>query len=137
MEKYQGYGLFLFRLLIAARLIWGVQDNILSWGHMLEFEEFLAKLGVPFPLVGAVASVSTQFLCGISILLGLFIRWTSIPLIINFIVALLLAHRADTFVGMFQALTILVAGFVFLFEGPGRFALDNRRGGRPPATAGL
>ena len=127
MRKFQGYGLFLFRLLVAARLIWGVQDNILSWNHMLEFETYLAKNGTPFPLIAAVLSVYTQFLCGISILLGLFIRWTSIPLILNFIAALVIGHRSDTFVGMYQALTMLTAGFVFLFEGPGRLALDNLR----------
>jgi putative oxidoreductase len=123
MHKLQGYGLFIFRILIAARLIWGVQDNILNWGHMLEFEEFLAQRGTPFPLVGAVLSVGVQFLCGVLILLGAFIRWASIPLIVNFIAALIIAHRGDSFVGMFPALTMLAAGVLFLCEGPGKFAL--------------
>ena len=126
-ERFKGYGLFLLRLLIAARLIYGVQDNILSWDHMIQFEHFLAQHGVPFPLAGAVVSVYTQFICGVLILLGAFIRLASIPLIINFIAALLIAHRADTFVGSFQALTILVAAFVFLFEGPGKLSVDRAR----------
>jgi putative oxidoreductase len=123
MQKFHGYGLLLFRLLIAARLIWGVQDNILSWDHMLEFEKFLAERGTPLPLFGAVLSVYVQFICGILILLGAFIRWASIPLILNFIAALIIAHRGDSFVGMFPALTMLAAGVLFLCEGPGKFAL--------------
>ena len=126
MLKFQGYGLLLLRLLIAARLIYGTQDNVFSWKQMLEFEHFLAERGVPFPLVGAVISVYVQFIGGILVLLGAFIRWASIPLIINFIAAILIAHRADTFVGMFQALTILVSSFVFLFEGPGKLSVDER-----------
>ena len=128
MQKFQGYGLFLLRLLIAARLIYGVQDNVFSWKHMLEFEHFLAERGVPFPLFGAILSVYVQFTCGILVLLGACIRWASILLIINFITALLIAHRGDTFVGMFQALTILVSGFVFLFEGAGKLSIDERLG---------
>ena len=127
MERLRGYGLFLFRILIAARLIWGVQDNILSWDHMLEFEKFLAQRGTPMPLVGAVVSVYVQFLCGILILFGAFIRWASIPLILNFIAALIIAHRGDSFVGMFPALTMLAAGVLFLCEGPGRFSVDHYR----------
>jgi putative oxidoreductase len=127
MQKFQGYGLFLLRLLIAARLIYGVQDNVFSWKHMLEFEHFLAERGVPFPLVGAILSVYVQFICGILVLFGAFIRWASIPLILNFIAAILIAHRGDTFMGMFQALTILISGFVFLFEGAGKLSIDERR----------
>ena len=124
MEKLQGYGLFLFRILISARLIWGVQDNILSWDHMIEFEKFLAQHGTPMPLLGALLSVYTQFICGILILLGAFIRWASIPLILNFIAALLIAHRGDSFIGMFPALTMLAAGVLFLCEGAGKFSID-------------
>ncbi|MCI0415347.1 DoxX family protein [bacterium] len=126
MQKFQGYGLLLLRLLIAARLIYGVQDNIFSWERMVEFEHFLAKHGVPYPVLGAVVSVYVQFICGVLVLLGAFIRWASIPLIINFIAALFIAHRGDTLVGMFQALTILITGFVFLFEGAGKLSIDER-----------
>lgn len=125
MEKLQGYGLFVLRILIAARLIWGVQDNILSWDHMVEFEKFLAQRGTPMPLVAAVVSVYVQFICGLLILFGAFIRWASIPLIINFIAALIIAHRGDSFVGMFPALTMLTAGIVFFCEGAGKISIDE------------
>lgn len=127
-KQYRGYGLFLLRLLVAARLIYGVQDNILSWERMVEFERFLAERGTPFPMIGAVVSVYVQFICGILILLGAMIRLAAVPLIINFVVALLIAHRSDTFVAMYQALTMLVAGFVFLFEGAGKLSIDQWKG---------
>jgi putative oxidoreductase len=125
-SRFNGYGMFLFRLLISARLIYGVQDNILSWKQMLEFEHFLAERGVPFPLAGAILSVYVQFLCGILYLFGAASRLTGSLLVINFIAALVIAHRGDTFVGMFQALTMLFAGLLIWLDGPGKFSIDNR-----------
>ncbi|HSE43108.1 MAG TPA: DoxX family protein [Acidobacteriota bacterium] len=126
-SRSAGYGMFLFRFLISVRLIYGVQDNILSWKQMIEFEHFLAERGVPFPLLGAITSVYVQFICGILYLLGAASRLTGVLLVVNFIAALLIAHRGDTFVGMFQALTMLFAGLLILLDGPGKFSVDARR----------
>jgi putative oxidoreductase len=125
-SRYSGYGMFLFRLLISARLIYGVQDNILSWKQMIEFEHFLAARGVPFPLLGAILSVYVQFLCGVLYLLGAASRLTGLLLAVNFIAALVIAHRGDTFAGMFPALTMLFAGLLIYFDGPGKFSVDGR-----------
>lgn len=123
--RYRGYGAFLLRMLVSARLIYGVQDNIRSWEHMIEFQKFLAARGVEFPLAAAVISVYVQFICGVLILIGLFTRIAAIPLIINFIAALYIAHMNDTFLGMFQALTMLVAACFFLLDGPGKLSIDK------------
>jgi putative oxidoreductase len=136
-----GYGMFLFRMLVSARLIYGVQDNILSWKQMVEFEHFLAARGVPLPLLGAIISVYLQFICGILYLLGAASRLTGLLLVVNFIAALLIAHRSDTFVGMFQALTMLFAGLLIFFDGPGKFSVDRgknseRRSGSAAALRG-
>ena len=128
-SRLNGYGMFFFRLLISARLIYGVQDNIFSWKHMVEFEQFLAARGVPFPLLGAILSVYVQFLCGILYLLGAASRLTGFLLVVNFIAALLIAHRGDTFVGMFPALTMLFAGVLIFLDGPGRLSIDGRKKG--------
>ena len=125
-SRSAGYGLLLFRLLISARLIYGVLDNILSWKQMVEFEHFLAARGVPFPLLGAILSVCVQFICGVLYLLGAACRLTGFLLIVNFVAALVIAHRGDTFVGMFQALTMLFAGILIFFDGPGKFSVDRR-----------
>lgn len=125
-SRFAGYGMFLFRLLVSARLIYGVQDNILSWKQMIEFEHFLAERGIPFPLFGAITSVYVQFLCGILYLLGAASRVAGFLLVVNFIAALAIAHRVDTFVGMFQALTMLFAGILIFLDGPGKLSVDGR-----------
>jgi putative oxidoreductase len=58
-------------------------------------------------------------------LLGAACRLTGFLLIVNFVAALVIAHRIDTFVGMFQALTMLFAGILIFFDGPGRFSVDR------------
>ena len=94
---------------------------------MVEFEHFLAARGVPFPLLGAILSVYVQFLCGVLYLLGAASRLTGFLLVVNFIAALVIAHRGDTFVGMFPALTMLFAGVLIFLDGPGKFSVDGRK----------
>ena len=124
-EKHGEYGTFFLRLLIGSFIIWGVQDNILSRAHMLEFEKFLAAKGTPWPAFAAQLSVYAQFICGVSILLGAFIRLTSVGFIINFIAAILIAHRGDTFRNMLPALMMLASGLFFLFHGAGKPSVDE------------
>jgi putative oxidoreductase len=124
-RKYRDYAAIFLRLLIGSFLIWGVQDNILSYERMQEFEHFLAAKNVPLPLIAAHVSAYAQFLSGLSILLGAFVRLTSLLLIINFIAALVIAHRGDTFAVMFPALVMLVSGFFFLFHGAARPSVDE------------
>jgi putative oxidoreductase len=125
LDRYRDYSAIFIRLLVGSFIIWGVQDNILSRAQMMEFRDFLAAHNVPFPLFAAHLSVYTQFVCGLSILAGAFVRLTSIPFIINFIAAFLIAHRKDTFPGMFPALMMLAAGLFFLFHGAGKVSVDE------------
>jgi putative oxidoreductase len=130
-ERYRDYAPIFLRLLIGAFIIHGVQDNILSAERMTEFEKFLAVRGVPAAAVAARLSVYAQFICGVSILLGAWIRLTSIVFIINFICAIVIAHLGDPFPRMFPALMMIAAGLFFLFNGAGRLSVDallDRRG---------
>lgn len=125
LEEYKEYAPVFLRLLIGVFIIWGVQDNVFSYAHMQEFAGFLGKRKVPFPLFSAFLSAYTQMICGISILLGAFIRPLSILFIINFIAAILIAHFGDGFRPMFPALVMIAAGFFFLFNGAGKLSLDE------------
>lgn len=120
-------GVLFLRLFIGTRLIYGVVDNIFSWEKMIEFATFLEKFGFPFPVSSAVVSVYAQFFAGVMIILGFKIRWASLLMIVNFIVALIMVHRNDTIEGMTPALAILFACILFLFTGAGKFALDLKQ----------
>jgi putative oxidoreductase len=124
-RRHSEYGVIFLRLIIGSFIIWGVQDNVLSYAQMEEFAKFLGERGVPFPLFAAFLSAYTQMVCGICILIGAATRLVAIPFIINFIFALLIAHRGDTFRGMFPALMMLFAGLFFLFHGAGRLSVDE------------
>jgi len=126
LEKYKEYGPIFIRLLVGPFIIWGVQDNILSHAQMAEFADFLAARGVPYTMFAASLSVYAQLVCGLSILLGAFVRLTSIVMIINFIAAIIIAHRGDTFRGMFAALMMIAVALFFLFHGAGRLSVDER-----------
>ena len=123
-ERYRDYAPIFLRLLIGIFIIHGVQDNILSTERMQEFEKFLAARGVPFTAAAARLSVYAQLICGISILLGAWIRLTSVVFIINFICAIVIAHLGDPFPRTFPALMMIAAGLFFLFNGAGRLAVD-------------
>ncbi|HWM91765.1 MAG TPA: DoxX family protein [Thermoanaerobaculia bacterium] len=130
LERRKDIATFLLRLLLGARLVWGAQDNVFSWERMEEFARFLGTNGFPWPLPGAVLSACVQFVCGLLLMLGAFTRWASLLIVLNFIAALLIAHRADTFEGMFPALVMLFGGLFFLFHGAGRPSVDAATGSR-------
>jgi putative oxidoreductase len=86
---------------------------------MVEFEHFLAQRGTPMPLVSAVVSVYAQFFASLAFILGAFVRPAAVVMIVNFIAALWIAHRGDSFVGAYQALTMLFGSLALLFLGAG------------------
>ncbi|HEX8153067.1 MAG TPA: DoxX family membrane protein, partial [Thermoanaerobaculia bacterium] len=88
-EKRKEFGMLFVRLIVGFHLVYGTQDNVVSWARMLEFRDFLAERGVPFPLLSANLSVWAQLTCGILILLGAAIRPAAIVMIVNFIAAML------------------------------------------------
>ena len=118
-------GVLLLRLFIGARLIYGVLDNVLHWDRMLEFKTFLQQFHFPFPLVSAVVSVYAQLIAGVLILIGWKIRWAAIVMIINFLVAIFMVHRGQTFEEMTPPLAMLFSNILFFFTGAGKYSLDR------------
>lgn len=126
-EPRKDYGAIFLRLLIGLRLIDGTQDNVFSWARMIEFRDFLEHHGVAYPLLAAQVSVYAQFICGILILVGAFIRMAAGIMIINFIAAMWIAHQGNTFQEAFAPLTMLFCSAFFLFYGAGRISVDQWR----------
>ncbi|HXG66197.1 MAG TPA: DoxX family protein [Blastocatellia bacterium] len=132
-KKRRDYAAIFIRLIVGFHLIYGTQDNVFSYARMLEFKEFLDARGVPFPLYAAHLSVYAQFVCGILYILGAATRYAAVVMIVNFIAALIIAHRNDPYPPMFPALMMLSASLFFLFHGAGRPSIDalwERRGRR-------
>lgn len=125
LDRYREYGPLFIRLAFGFHLIYFTQDNVFSYERMLEFRDFLAVRGVPFPLVGAFVSVYVQFACGILLILGLWVRPVGVLVVVNFIFALLIAHRGQSYEQSFQPIQLIAVGLFFLLHGAGAFSLDR------------
>lgn len=126
LERYAEFGPLFIRLIIGWHLVYGTQDNVFSYAQMLEFRTFLAQHGFPFPLVSAFVSVYAQFICGLLYLAGLFTRTAAFVMVINFVIALYMVHRGQSYPQSALALIMLFASLFLLLHGPGRVALDRR-----------
>jgi putative oxidoreductase len=124
-DERRDYGAAFIRLAVGSRLIYGVQDNVLSDARMLEFQDFLAQHGFPFPFFSAHLSVYAQFLAGILFLLGAFTRPAAVVMIFNFAVALLMVHIGHPYDQSWPAVMMLSAGLFFLFHGAGALSVDE------------
>lgn len=124
-RRHKAYGVLFLRFAMGIFLIYGVQDNILSWERMLEFRDFLQLHGVPYPLIAAHLSVYTQFLIGIMLLLGWGVRLAGLLLIINFTAAIVIVHIGQSFPQYYPAAELIFAGFFYLFNGAGPVSVDS------------
>lgn len=125
LEKYSDYGALFLRLVVGSFLVYGTQDNVFSYARMVEFEHFLAARGVPVPLVAAFVSAYAQFVCGVLFVLGAATRAAAAVMVINFVAAILIAHRGDSFQEMLAALMMLASAIFFLLHGAGRPSVDE------------
>lgn len=125
-ERYREYGLFFIRLIIGFHLVYGTADNVFSRARMIEFSDFLAQRGVPAPMFAAHLSAYAQFICGILFIVGAFVRPAAAVMIINFIAALVIAHRVGGYPPAALAWIMLFASIGFLFHGAGKPSWDER-----------
>ncbi len=126
LDRYAEAGTVLLRLFFAFVLIYGTQDNVFSRERMLEFRDFVAANGFPYPLFSAYLSAYAQFICGILIAIGLLTRLAAITMIINFVAALIMVHLQLPFTANISPLAMLFCAAFFLLHGPGPMALDRR-----------
>lgn len=151
-------------LLLIIRLYWGISFAQTGWGKLTHLDKttaFFTDLHLPMPRLNAMAAGFTECFGGALLVLGLFARPVSVPLIFTMIVAYLTAdrdslqpvlsdlHRFFTSFD-FKALTsafgntdklVSAAPFLFLFAalivlifGPGKFSLDALLFKKPAAA---
>lgn len=104
---------------------------ISGWGKLHNLEQvikYFGELGIPHPELQAPFAAGTELVCGALVLVGLFTRVASVPLIITMIVAILTAQKDN--VGSVGDLFGLIewcyiALLVWLgVAGPGPLSLD-------------
>jgi putative oxidoreductase len=118
-------GLLVLRLVTGGHLMFMTQDNVFSWGRMLEFRDFLAQFGFPWPLLCAVVSVAGQFGGGLLLVLGLFTRLAGLIVAFNFVIAIWMVDSRQPYPAAFAALSLVAAGLCLMFTGAGKWSLDR------------
>jgi putative oxidoreductase len=141
-------GLLRSPVLLLVRLAWGFQLYESGWGHLTHIEKtahYFQSLHIPYPEVNVIVSGSTEFVGGILLMLGLFSRLISVPLLFNFCVAYLTAspdsvreilhfQKPDDFIND-SAFPFLVTSLLILALGPGKISLDALIFRKPAAPA--
>ena len=125
LARQSGLGLLALRLVTGGHLVYMTQDNVFSWARMLEFRDFLAQFGFPYPLFCAVLSVIGQFGGGLLLVLGLFARFAGLVVAFNFVVAIWMVDSKQPYPAAFAALSLVAAGLCLMFTGAGRYSLDH------------
>lgn len=95
---------------------------------LMHFAEKSGKFADPFHIgmtTSLALTVFAEFFCAAFIILGLFTRLATIPLIICMAVALFYAHGGDFFGEGSAAGLFLVCFIAILFFGPGKASLDR------------
>ena len=117
--------LFLLRVAAGAMMIPHGYDKL------SKFSEKAPTFSDPFH-IGSTLSLSlvifAEFFCAIFIILGLFTRLASIPLIINMSVIVFFAHKGQIFGDAEKPALYLAIFIAILFVGPGKLSLDKMVG---------
>lgn len=122
----QSLALLVARLLIA----YGFYEPAMSKINDIDsVAGWFGSMGIPFPTVNAYLAAGTEIL-GVGLLvLGLFTRLISIPLIIIMVVAIFTVHIGNGFSagdnGFEIPLYYMVFLLIFVSHGAGKFSLDN------------
>lgn len=99
-----------------------------GWGKLMKFMgEGPIKFGDPLG-VGTELSLSLAVFaevgCALLLVIGLFTRWATAPLIVTMLVAAFIVHGDGPFKEMESALVFGTAYIVLSLMGPGRYSLD-------------
>jgi putative oxidoreductase len=126
LSRYRDWGVLILRLAFGFQLVRVSYENALfPTKNIPGFVDYLISLGFPFPTVGAYLAAYTEFIGGILLILGLWTRYASVALIINFMMAFVFAHLAinDTYQNTFPSANLLAVSIFLLLNGPGRYSI--------------
>ena len=123
------YGLKINLALLFLRISVGIFMFTHGWGKMMKlFSDGAVKFADPLG-IGAFASLSlvvfAEIFCSFLLIIGLFTRFASIPLMITMFVAAFVIHADDPFSGKEMALLYLVIYLVLFITGAGLFSVDR------------
>jgi len=117
---------------LLGRLCVGLLFMSTGWGKVHSLDKvtrFFDTLGIPAPALNAVVVGYSELVCGTLLVLGLFTRLSTLPLIVSMVVAILTAKLPDIH-GLFDLVgadefTYLCVLMMLALIGPGKLSLDR------------
>ena len=100
-----------------------------GWGKLANFSNIAPNFPDPIGLGSTLSlglAVGAEVFAALFIVLGLFTRWASIPLIITMAVAAFVAHGGDPFAKKEMALIYLAMYLMLFFTGPGKYSINRK-----------
>ena len=93
--------------------------------HFSEMEESFFNLGGIGSTSSLLLVIFAEFFCALFIVIGLFTRLVSIPIIFNMIVIVFKVHQLDFFATAEKGMLFLGGFLVLLLCGPGKISIDG------------
>ena len=112
MDKTHSLSLLGLRLVLAYAFFMAAQSH---WSNMEGTIWFFDSIGIPFAAFNAYLATFTEFIGALLLLVGLFSRYISLPLIITMLVAIISAHWGN---GYEAFKNIPEGSFLFRGESP-------------------
>lgn len=119
--------------LLLLRLGVGIIFIVAGWGKITGIDGvqgFFGDIGIPLPGLMAWIVAIVEFVGGILVLIGAYIRIPAILLAIIMVVAILTTKVGQDFSAYRLDLMLLFASAALALMGSGKFSLDDKLGGR-------
>jgi len=126
VEKLQSISLLMVRLILA----YGFYEPAkMKWSDIGSVAEWFGSMGYPLPTLQAYMAATTEASGVVLLMLGLFTRLISIPLMVVMAVAIVTVHLPNGFEsgnnGFEIPLYYIIMLFVLMTHGAGKFSLDR------------
>lgn len=118
-------------VLLVIRLAFGWQMLAFhGWGKTVKLltgdpTDFADPFGLG-PVPSLTLTVLAESLCAFLLVIGLFTRWATLPLIITMLVAVMIVHHGDPWGDRELGLLYLAGYLAIAVFGPGRYSLDEQ-----------
>ena len=124
-QKYNHVSIFFLRMGVAMVFVYHGYHKLFGSGAPQKMIEYLTRIGMPLPTVGAYLAGGVEFFGGIMIGLGLLTRQASLLVIVVMLVAIFFVQRNDPYREVEHAVQMLVLSIGTLYSGSGSFSLEN------------
>ena len=129
-DSLRDLGILMIRLILAAVFLYHGSQKLFGmfggYGISGTAGFFEKNLGIPFPYLSAIMAALAEFVGGLSLLTGIYLRWAMVPLSITMLVAAFSAHTGfgSQTGGMEYPLTLAISAAGLGLIGAGRFAIQ-------------